>query len=168
MIEIVDVGKHGGNLSQGPADLLVDSHDPERAIEIVRKVTDNKLRFAIDTVGKPTAELLRRTLLHADCEDKSGSVETDSEPTAHLIGMTGLPKVLIPGIKQHTVPIKVHHEVPEIGEALMQWLEVLLRSGKITPPDVEVVDGGLKSVNGALDRMRRGEVAGRRLAVKLS
>jgi D-arabinose 1-dehydrogenase-like Zn-dependent alcohol dehydrogenase len=156
VIKVVDVAKHGARLSEGPADLIVDSHDPERAVSIIRKVTDGSLRFGVDTVGKPTAELLRRTL-------HSG----DEKSTSHLVGLTGLPKEAIIGVKQHTVPIKIHHEVPAVGEALMVWLEKLLATGKIVPPDVELLGGGLAVVNNGLDRMRRGEISGKRLAVSL-
>jgi hypothetical protein len=134
--------------------LIVDSHDPERAVDIIRRVTDGKLRFGVDTVGKPTAELLRRTLRNGDVNFKS-----------HLVGLTGLPKDPLAGVQNHTVPIKVHHDVPAVGEAMMIWLEKLLATGKLVPPAVEVLGGGLGAVNDGLDRMRRGEISGRRLAV---
>jgi NADPH:quinone reductase-like Zn-dependent oxidoreductase len=156
VLKVVDIAKHGEQLSQGPADLIVDSHDPDRAVSIIRRVTNHNLRFGVDTVGKPTAELLRKALRSGGCGYKS-----------HLVGLTGLPKVPILGVEQHTVPIKLHHEIPWVGEALMVWLEKLLASGKIRPPEVEVVQGGLNAVNGGLDRMRRGDISGRRLAVSL-
>jgi hypothetical protein len=108
-------------------------------------------------VGKPTAELLRKTLRSGNSESKS-----------HLVGLTGLPKEPLIGVKPHTVPIKIHHDVPAVGEALMVWLEKLLAAGKIVPPEVEILEGGLTAVNEGLDRMRRGEISGRRLAVSLN
>ena len=169
VIKVVDVGKHGRHLSKGPADLLVDSHDPDRAIEIVRRVTENKLRFSVDTSGKQTAELLQRCLGYRTEEKVNRDAEAIEkvEQHAHLVGLTGLPRTAIQGVTHHAVPIKVFHEVQEIGEPLMRWLEILLRSGKITPPVTELIDGGLESVNDGLDRMRRGEVCGRRLVVVL-
>ena len=157
VIKVVDVAKHGARLSEGPADLIVDSHNPERAVEIIRRVTDGRLRFAVDVVGTTTAELLRRTLRSGDEEMKS-----------HLVGLTGLPKVPVCGVQQHTVPIKVHHDVPAVGEAMMIWLEKLLATGMLVPPEVEILEGGLSAVNDGLDRMRRGEISGRRLAVSLT
>lgn len=156
VIKVVDVAKHGARLSEGPADLIVDLHDTDRAVDIIRRVTQGQLRFAVDVVGKTTSELLRRTLRTGEHDRKS-----------HLIGLSGLPKDLLPGVVHHTVPIKLHHEVPAIGEAMMIWLEKLLATGKIVPPEVEVMGGGLNAVNEALDRMRRGEISGRRLAVSL-
>jgi hypothetical protein len=66
----------------------------------------------------------------------------------------------------HTVPIKLFHEVKEVGEGLMEWLEVLLAEKLLKPPGVEVVEGGLESINGALGRMRKGEISGKRMVVK--
>jgi hypothetical protein len=137
--------------------LIVDSHDPERAVEIIRRVTDGKLRFGVDVVGKTTSEYLRRTLRSGDESLKS-----------HLVGLSGLPKDPVVGIQNHTVPIKVHHDVPAVGEAMMIWLEKLLATGKLIPPTVEVLGGGLAAVNDGLDRMRRGEISNRRLAVSFN
>jgi NADPH:quinone reductase-like Zn-dependent oxidoreductase len=167
IIKVVDMRKHGRTLSAGPADLLVDSHDPERAVEIIRSVTENSLRFGIDTIGKQTAEYLQKTLQQSDSQQINDTKSTQRR-YSHLVGLTGLPKHTIVGVKHHVVPIKIHHEVEEIGEALMTWLEILLGAGKITPPEVVIVNGGLESVNASLDRMRRGEVSGKRLVVKLS
>lgn len=155
VITVVDVAKHGAWLSNGAADLIVDSHDPERAIEIIRRVTAGKLRFGVDVVGRPTSELLQRAMQSSEEGLKS-----------HLVGFSGLPKVPSPGVQLHTVPIKVHHDVPAVGEAMMIWLEKLLASGKLLPPLVEILEGGLGAINDGLDRMRRGEISGRRLAVK--
>jgi D-arabinose 1-dehydrogenase-like Zn-dependent alcohol dehydrogenase len=157
VIKVVDVGKHGERLSESAADLLVDSHDPERAVEIIRTVTNNRLRFAIDTIGKQTAELCQRALRQDSARQRS-----------HLVGLTGLPKEKVEGVVHHTVPIKVHHEVKEAGEGIMVWLEKLLRDSLITPPEAEIAPGGLDGINDALDRMRRGEVSGKRLIVELN
>ncbi|KAF2398134.1 GroES-like protein [Trichodelitschia bisporula] len=152
VIKVVDVGKHGAALSWTKhADLLVDSHDPARAVAIIRRVTGEELRFGVDTAGKETAGWLGK------CLGEGG----------HLVGLAGLPMKEEGGVRQHVVPIKVHHECREVGEGLMVWLEGLLRGGLVTPPEAEVVHEGLGGVNGALDRMRRGEVSGRRLVVKV-
>jgi threonine dehydrogenase-like Zn-dependent dehydrogenase len=157
VIKVVDVAKHGAQLSQGPADLIVDSYDSERAVEIIRRVTKGNLRFGVDVVGTKTATLLRRTLREGDENMKS-----------HLVGLSGLPKDPVVGIQNHTVPIKLHHDVPAVGEAMMIWLEKLLATGKLVPPQVEVLAGGLPAINDGLDRMRKGEISGRRLAVNFS
>ncbi|KAF2146963.1 uncharacterized protein K452DRAFT_294481 [Aplosporella prunicola CBS 121167] len=158
VIKVVDVGKHGERLSQRGADLLVDSHDHARAVAIIRSVTGGKLRWAVDTIGRDTASKLAEPLQ---------SEETDGK-RSHLVGLSGVPKTPQPGVVFHSVPIKIHHEVQAVGEALMTWLEKLLARDIIQLPDIEVDDGGLEGVNEALHRMRRGEISGKRLVVRVS
>lgn len=182
VITIVDKAKHGLRLSNHKMlrpDLLVDSHDPERAIDIIRAATRGKLRFALDTRGKDSASALLQAL--GPVERKVGSTATSlpSPPRtppyqaqdsklAHLVGLTGLPKGDPPkGVKLHSVPIKLFHEVPEAGRALVEWLEKLLEKGLIEPPDVIAVDEGLENINLGLDRMRRGEISGGKAVVRL-
>ncbi|KAF4976004.1 hypothetical protein FZEAL_7260 [Fusarium zealandicum] len=175
---VVDNAKHGVRISEDPVlrpDLLVDSHDPERAIAIIRASTKGKLRFGIDTRGRDTAEVLLRALGPEEIHRQDARV--DSPPStppleplvpAHLVGLTGLPKNGKPtGVIFHTVPVKLYHEVPEIGEALSSWLERLLSARALVPPRIIDVEDGLHSVNNGLDRMRKGEISGGKLLVDL-
>jgi NADPH:quinone reductase-like Zn-dependent oxidoreductase len=156
VIKVVDVGKHGDRLSRGFADLLIDSHNDERAIQIIRRVTNGNLQYAVDTVGRNTAELAQRALQ----QNQDGIV-------SHLVGLSGLPKHPAPGVNHHSLPMKVFHEVQEVGENLMKWLEALLKEGLLIPPDVELAPGGLDGINDALDRMRKGDISGKRLVIKI-
>jgi hypothetical protein len=90
----VDVARYGEKLLNAGADLLVDRFDTERAITIVRGVTNGQLRFALDTVGRETAEKLQKTL---------------QSEQSHLVGLTGIPKVTSKGVTHHKVPIKAFH-----------------------------------------------------------
>ncbi|KAL2166098.1 hypothetical protein VTG60DRAFT_3306 [Thermothelomyces hinnuleus] len=225
-IAVADTAKHGVRLSNHRStrpDLLVDSHDPARAVAVIRANAARNggggggsgrgVRFAIDTRGKDSAGWLARALARDyDAEkndgtkDKENSVmaaaaaaavgappsppgtpddddDSDSSsdgapgdrparpilpPDAHLIGLTGLPKEPAPaGVVYHTVPIKVFHEVPAVGRALVEWLERLLARGLVAPPDIIDVERGLESVNRGLDRMRRGEISGGKLVVRV-
>ncbi|EXJ58768.1 hypothetical protein A1O7_06198 [Cladophialophora yegresii CBS 114405] len=200
-ISVLDHGKHALNLTSNPQirpDVIVDNHNPERAIEIVRSVTNNSLRFAVDTVGRETAAHLMQCLRQGSSSSSSSSsslagsiprpdagsphstLGTDAAlpasipstdaalPSAHLVGLTGLPKTKSSSdITFHTMPIKVFHEVPEVGEALMLWLERLLSQGLVVPPSILGVREGFGAINGALDSMRRGEISGGRLVVKV-
>lgn len=150
---VADVAKHGAKLVQSGADLLVDRHDTDRAIEIIRGVTGGKLRFAVDIVGKDTATLLQKAL------DASGH--------SHLLGLTGLPKEQVPGIQYHTVPIKLFHTAPAVGEAMVTWLEDLLSSNNLTLPEIVQAEGGLEGINAALEVLRSGSVSGKRIVVGL-
>ncbi|CAD0082226.1 unnamed protein product [Aureobasidium vineae] len=157
VILLADGVKHGGRLIDREGSVLVDSHDHIRAIEIVRSITKGKLRFAVDTVGKETAGYLVQ-MLQADAQGGK---------RAHLVGLAGIPKETTGEVVFHSVPIKLFHEVPCIGLALMNWLERALETEAVALPEVEHMEGGLSVLNPALDRMRRGEISGRRLVVSL-
>lgn len=155
VICIADVARHGAKLLDSGADLLVDRHDPERAIEIINGVTGGQLRYAIDIVGKETATLLQKAL------------RTEPQPGthSHLLGLTGLPKEREASIRYHTVPIKLFHSSPSIGESLVSWLEGLLDLGVLQLPETVRGEGGLGGINAALDTLRSGSVSGKRIVV---
>lgn len=157
VILVVDLAKHGAKIIARENSVLVDSSNAQRAVEVIRALTGNSLRFGIDTVGKETSGHLLDSLADVDAEKGR---------RAHIIGLSGMQKSTKRGIVIHSVPIKVFHEVPVIGRALMDWLESLLEKDLILP-EIALAEGGLEGINGALDRMRRGEISGRRLVVPL-
>ncbi|KAL4962955.1 zinc-binding alcohol dehydrogenase family protein [Aspergillus stella-maris] len=159
-IAVADIARHGSKLHAAGADILIDRHDKARAVEIIRGVTGNKLRFAIDIVGSETSTLLQAALNPSIREDGSH---------AHLLGLTGLPKgdLRVERIVYHTVPIKVFHTCPEVGEAMVVWLEKLMESRTLELPEVVRADGGLEGVNEALEMLKRGDASGKRIVVEL-
>lgn len=183
VVTLVDTAKHGIRLSSHASlrpDLLVDSHDPDRAVAILRaSLGPGKLRFALDTRGRDSAAALGRAL-RQDAPDATRVVD-DAPVTprqspraskvtarAHLVGLTGLPKEPAgEDVVYHTVPIKLYHEAPEVGEALSAWLERLLETGALVPPDIIAVEEGFEGINIGLDRMRRGEISGGKAVVVL-
>lgn len=174
---IVDSARHGLRISNHKSirpDLLIDSHDPQRAIEILKTNVGGDLRFGIDTRGKDTAANLLEALTD---KSVSGGTRPPSPPatprtsstlSAHLIGLTGLPKqASVEGAVMHSVPIKLFHEVPAVGNALVTWLERLLAQGLVSPPEIIDIEEGLENVNAGLDRMRKGDIRGGKLIVRL-
>jgi hypothetical protein len=189
VVSVVDSARHGLRLSSSETirpNLIVDSHDPERAIDIIKASTGGRARFGLDTQGKDTAGHLLRSLavpppdnpVHSKTfqgpDDKLPSPPStplnnaDPNHRSHLVGLTGLPKKDIPeGIALHSVPIKLFHEIPEVGEALSSWCERLLVKGLLVPPDVVGTVAGLDGINDGLDRMRKREIRGGRLVAVL-
>lgn len=176
VITIVDTAKHGLRISGCSAqrpDLLIDSHDTNRAVDIINKSVGSQLRFALDTRGRDSATVLLEALTRQKRLNNAppSPPQTPRElktQTSHLVGLTGLPKETAPeGIAYHTVPIKLFHSVPAVGEALVLWLERLLEQGLIQPPPTLGVESGFDGVNKGLDRMRSGEISGGRLVVDL-
>lgn len=152
-IAVVDVSKYGERLLSAGADLLVDRFDTGRAIEIVRGVTRGQLRFGLDAVGGETATLLQSTL------------STSHEHKSHLAGLSGLPKTAAQNVVHHNVPIKAFHDLSDVGETLMTWLERILLSGKFLAPQIEIAEGGFEGINKALNSLRQGTVRGKRIVV---
>lgn len=176
VITIADTAKHGLRISGCSAqrpDLLIDSHDTDRAVDIINKSVGSQLRFALDTRGRDSATVLLEALTRQkrlnDAPPSPPQTPRDFKTqTSHLVGLTGLPKEAAPeGIAYHTVPIKIFHSVPAVGEALVLWLERLLEQGLIKPPPIIGVESGFDGVNKGLDRMRSGEISGGRLVVDL-
>ncbi|PQE03591.1 oxidoreductase zinc-binding dehydrogenase family protein [Rutstroemia sp. NJR-2017a BVV2] len=158
VIAIIDVARSGERMLKHGADLLVDRLDTDRAVSIVRNVTRGKLRFGLDTRGKESAGLLAQSMQVGD----------ESDLRAHVVGLTGVPKIPTAGIAYHSVPIKLFHEAPRVGDEMMLWLETLLAQKSIETPDIEVAEGGLGGINRALDRLRNGSVNGPRIVVPLA
>jgi hypothetical protein len=176
---IVDSARHGLRLSNHKSirpDLLVDSHDPQRAIEILKSNLGKDLRFGIDTAGKETAASLSKALTD-NLKGQAGNTRPPTPPatprtspalSAHLIGLSGVPmQDSVEAVVMHSVPIKLFHELPAVGNALVTWLERLLAQGLISPPEIIDVEQGLANVNKGLDRMRRGDIRGGKLVVRL-
>ena len=128
-------------------------------MQIIRGVTGGKLRFAIDTVGRESAAVLQGAL---SLEERG-----DEDDGANLLGLTGLPNERDPHMRYHTVPIKLFHSSPTVGEVLVSWLERLLETGKLRLPGIVKAEGGLAGVNEALEWLRDGRVSGRRIVVDL-
>jgi len=157
VICVVDAARHGAKLIEAGADLLVDRHNTDRAVEIIRGVTGGRLRFGLDIVGKDTATLLQSALFRSE----------EDGPQAHLVGLTGLPKERDPRIRYHTVPIKIFHCSPAVGESMVSWLERMLESETITLPEIVRAKGGLGGINDALEMLRDNTVSGKRIVVGL-
>ncbi|BCR98408.1 zinc-binding alcohol dehydrogenase family protein [Aspergillus luchuensis] len=159
VICVADIARHGSRLHQLGADVLVDRQDTERAVDIIRGVTGGKLRYAVDIVGAETATLLQRTLDNTIREDGSHS---------HLLGLTGLPKERNEALVYHTVPIKLFHTSPTVGEQMVSWLEGLLETEALQLPEVVRHEGGLGSINESLEVLRKGSVSGKRIVVDMA
>ncbi|EPE24241.1 GroES-like protein [Glarea lozoyensis ATCC 20868] len=160
VISVIDVARSGERMLRHGADLLVDRLDTERAVSIVKSVTKGKLRFGLDTIGKDTAGLLAQAM---SSHDESSNRSEDG----HVVGLVGVPKESTPGVVYHSVPIKLFHEAPQVGESMMIWLEKLLAKNTLATPDIEVAVGGLEGINSALDRLRDGTVNGPRIVVPI-
>ncbi|GAM87622.1 hypothetical protein ANO11243_056490 [Dothideomycetidae sp. 11243] len=166
-ILVLDTAKHGRLLASEPAyraDFVVDSQDPNRAVDIVRSLTNESLRFGIDCIGKTTAAYLSQCFASSSVDKVADSVI--QPPGGHLVGLTGVPKDN-GDLCSHSVPVKIFHEIEVVGSSVVLWLERLLEQRLITLPKVLGVVDGLEGINDGLDKMRRGEISCGRLVANL-
>ena len=89
VISIVDQAKHGHRVSPTPSadnacvpDIVIDSHNPERVIQVVRDITRGNLRFGIDTRGKDTATFLLQTLSGYKKDNTPTTTNTHSDSSS--------------------------------------------------------------------------------------
>lgn len=145
-------------------------------MQVLRANVGGDVRFGIDTRGKDTAAHLLEALSTTKDQPAAppsppATPRTSPALSSHLIGLSGLPKPAAgqtsEGLAMHSVPFKLFHEVPAVGHALVTWLERLLAEGLVSPPEIIDIEEGLASVNAGLDRMRRGEISGGKLIVRL-
>ncbi|KAI1289071.1 quinone oxidoreductase [Xylaria venustula] len=169
---IANQAKHGMRLAKNSAlrpDMLVDSYDQARAVEIIQGSLGGKLRFGLDTQGRDSAEALGRSMKARESVIGSLITPPHTPTTTHLVGLAALPNAAAAGgLIYHRVPIKLFHEVPQVGSAITLWLETLLEKNVIALPDVLAIEEGFCGVNRGLNRMRRGEISGGRAVVDLT
>ncbi|RWA05848.1 hypothetical protein EKO27_g9251 [Xylaria grammica] len=80
----VNQAKHGMRLAKDSTlrpDLLVDSHDQARAVDIIQGSLGGKLRFGLDTQGRDSAEALGRSMKAR--EAMIGSIPTPPGHSRH-------------------------------------------------------------------------------------
>ncbi|KAJ4011043.1 hypothetical protein NW752_007419 [Fusarium irregulare] len=172
---VLDAAKHGSRLYEEHSvkpDLVIDSHDPQRAIGIIRSCTRGSKRFGLDTRGKETTAFLIDALCDTPSipepdDSKSDTSENLLPRHVHIVALCSAPKIQRSDLTLHTIPIKLFHESPEVGRALTTWLGKLLQNDAVAYPTVAGIGNGLSSINASLDRMRRGEISGGKMVVKV-
>ena len=172
---MLDAAKHGSRLYEEHSvkpDLVIDSHDPQRAIGIIRPCTRGRKRFGLDTRGKETTTFLIDALCDTPSipePDDSGSDNSESSlpQHVHIAALYSAPKIQRNDLILHTIPIKLFHESPAVGKALTTWLGRLLQNDAVAYPMIAGVGDGLSSINASLDKMRRGEISGGKMVVKV-
>ncbi|GAA5911620.1 zinc-binding alcohol dehydrogenase family protein [Sporobolomyces salmoneus] len=152
VIAVVCEKKHGDRLRAIGVEHVIDRHDPTLAVSQIRSLTSNSLKYAIDCVGSETAGFAQEAL-------------TTTEKS-WIVGLSGLPKQLRPGVVGHSVPIKTCHSNPKVGAGLMKLIEDLLSTNELVLPEITVIEGGLEAVNDGLEKLRTGQIPFGRIVIK--
>jgi hypothetical protein len=134
------------------------------------------IRFALDTVGADTAAWCQNILASrtgTQCRPSlllTGSNNIALGPSSslpHLVCLVAAPKEKNTNVRIHKIPIKLFHTNRDIGRAISEWLSILLKSGDLKLPDTIYQDGGLDTIGSGLERLKSGELSGKRLVVRL-
>ncbi|KAF2792817.1 GroES-like protein [Melanomma pulvis-pyrius CBS 109.77] len=176
VVAIADREKHGSRLEALGADKIIDRHDLEKAADEIRSEIPMPIRFALDTVGSETSTWCQNVLASrigvqyrpSILQNGTNSVVMGSASSLpHLVCLTGSPKEVNSNVRVHEVPIKLFHTNRDIGAEISEWLSVLLESGDLRLPETVFVDGGLNAIGSSLQRLKTGELSGKRLVVKM-
>ena len=158
------------------SDVLVDRNDLDQAERDIYKLIPRSLRFAVDTVGGETATWCQNVLAARASSRYSSPDEAipgnanngaSGSKLSHVVALAGKPKTRVPNVQICSVPIKLFHTSRRVGGHLSQWLYQLLDNDLLQLPEVELVDGGLDSINDALVQLEQGKASGKRLVVTL-
>ncbi|CEI59993.1 hypothetical protein FVEN_g8202 [Fusarium venenatum] len=176
VVGVANLEKHRQLLESLGTDILIDREDLAAASQEVNQLLPGRLRFAIDTVGSSSAEWCQNVIIHnrsqtagtttTDLDHSTGYSRDEESRRGHLVVFTGKPKTSHPEVKIHRVPVKLFHTHERIGTYLSTWLHELLDGSFIQLPRSEIIDGGLGSINGALERLKNGDVSGSRLIIR--
>jgi hypothetical protein len=149
------------------ADIVIDRNDLDCAAQDLRATISAPIKFAFDTVGADTAAWCQSILSSKHDESPHPKDSNIHGTLGHLVCLVGSPKERCSGVRIHQVPIKLFHTNQDIGHVISSWLSVLLGNGKLKLPETIYEDGGLAAIGPSLERIRRGELSGRRLVVRL-
>jgi hypothetical protein len=154
--------------------VIIDRQNLQEASTRISQEVSEPIRFAFDTVGADTAAWCQSVLAsritanHLQSSQPGiGNATTSSKALSHLVCLVGAPKETNSNVRIHTVPIKLFHTNHQIGQAISSWLSSLLQSSELKLPQTVFEHGGLDAIGSSLDRIRSGELSGKRLVVTM-
>ncbi|KAI0377297.1 GroES-like protein [Hypomontagnella monticulosa] len=131
-----------------------DGKTDEQVINEIRAVTGNRLTRAIDLVGPKTAALAL---------DAVSKVEPVAfAPLAMMSDSQFIPKNVI----VHTIEMK-QFVLDRRNVRYTEALGKLLEEGKIALPELHLIEGGLESVQSGLEMLKKGNLKGKKLVVRM-
>jgi NADPH:quinone reductase-like Zn-dependent oxidoreductase len=143
--------------------VIRDERTAEQIAVEIMTITKGRIYKAIDLVGAKTA---------AQCLQICGSqilLETHQNHCKILfapLAMMGIDQMIPDIVEVQTVEMKRFVLDPE-SKIYAQRLNELIEDGKIRLPALKVIDGGLAQVQHGLDMLKKGNMGGVKLVVKL-
>lgn len=148
------------------ADEVFDYKDPECGAKI-RKLTENKLRYAWDTVGE--GEVICDGALSSDSAICRFSSILDNElPRKEVKGSFTLMYTMFgEGFAKYGDNFPASEADFEFGKKWMDLTEKWVAAGKIKPHPKKVGDGGLEGVLSGMKDLEAGKVSGEKLVYRI-
>jgi NADPH:quinone reductase-like Zn-dependent oxidoreductase len=131
-----------------------DGKTDEEIVSEIKAVTGDRITRAIDLVGPKTAALI------LDCVSETSPVEF-----APLAMMSS--KQIIPAnVTTHTVEMK-QFVLDKTNMFYAEELNRMLQSGELKMPEIHVMDGGLEVVVSGLEMLKKGDMGGKKMVVRI-
>ncbi|KAI1800007.1 GroES-like protein [Daldinia bambusicola] len=131
-----------------------DGKSDGEVVDEIRVITDNNVTRAIDLVGPKTARLA------LDAVSKMNTVAF--APLAMMSGSQAVPG----NVEVHTVEMK-QFVLDKSNVRYTEELGKLLDKGQIILPELYLIDGGLHSIQGGLEMLKKGNLKGKKLVVRM-
>ncbi|KAL5336021.1 GroES-like protein [Aspergillus crustosus] len=149
------------------ADAVFDYNDPNAAAEI-RKYTNNKLNYVLDTISLPETAKFCDEALSTDGGEYSSilvvGIERENVNDRWTLGYTAIGERFFFGDQEW--PVKEGHK--EFAEKIWNLAEKLLADGKIKAHPPSVRAGGLRGVLEGLQLMKEDKVSGQKLVYNVA
>lgn len=141
--------------SLGATHVIDRNKSPADIVDAVKAITAEPVKVVYDAISEKDTQLAAYDIV------APGGVLTVVQPPS--IPEEKLTKDAT--VKNTFGNFYIEHN-KKLGVSLYANLTQLLESGDIKPNPVDVVSGGLGSVNAQLQRLKRGEVSGRKVIVR--
>ncbi|XXH03324.1 hypothetical protein Hte_009722 [Hypoxylon texense] len=131
-----------------------DGKTDKQLVEEIRAVTNGRITRAIDLVGPKTAALALESV-------------SKSDPVAFApLAMMSSSQIVPDNVAVHTVEMK-QFVLDKSNVRYTEELGKLLEDGKIVLPELHMIDGGLHSVQEGLGMLKKGNLRGKKLVVRM-
>ncbi|KAF2104057.1 GroES-like protein [Rhizodiscina lignyota] len=142
--------------------IVRDGLDSSDILAEIARVTQGHITHAIDIVGEATAALVLR-VLSSDLQRKvMGDQKIPFAPLAFMKANQEVPDT----VSVENVEMKRFILDKESNKYALE-LNRLLESGQLQLPELEVVEGGFHAIPKALELLKKGDMGGRKLIVKV-
>lgn len=131
-----------------------DGKTDDEIVAEIKAVTGGNVTRAIDLVGPKTAALVLR------CVSETSPVEFAP------LAMMSSKQIILENVTVHTVEMK-QFVLDKTNMFYAKELNRMLESGELSMPEIHVMEGGLEVVVSGLDMLKKGDMGGKKMVVRI-